>query len=128
MCSRTKRTLIKSPLVKEKIASFLAWNRNPKTAKEVWMLVFKESGIKVPVHLVRRYLKEDLQLSYKIGKSRPAQYDWERKHVTKIVSYSQNDTDPSTNLCHSKNLWGLIFSYKSCQKVMTNERNEWDNN
>ena len=66
------------------------------------MLVFKESGIKVPVHLVLTHLKEDLQLSYKIGKSRPAQYDWGIKLVTKIVFYSQNDTDPSTNRCHIK--------------------------
>ena len=63
MCLKTKRTLMNSLLAKEKLVSFLASNINLKTAKDVWMFAFKESGIRVPVHLVRRYLKEDLQLS-----------------------------------------------------------------
>ena len=72
-----------SPLVKEKIASFLAWNRNPKTSKDVRMFVFKKSGIRVPVHLVLRYPKEDLQQSYTLGKSRPAWYDWNKNMLQK---------------------------------------------
>ena len=83
MSSGTKRILMSSTLVKDKIACFLDLNRNPITAKRVAMYVFKETGIRLPIHLVRNYLKEDLKLSYKIGKSRPALYDFDKNMILK---------------------------------------------
>ena len=75
--------LMNSALVKDKIASFLDLSRNPITAKEVWTFVFKEAGIKVPLHLIRTYMKESLKLFYKIGKSRPVLYDYDRSMLIK---------------------------------------------
>ena len=49
-----------STLVKDKIACFLDQNRNPITANRVTINVFKETGIRLPIHL-----KEDLKLSIK---------------------------------------------------------------
>ena len=83
MISGTKRMLMTSTLVKDKIESFLDLRSKPITAKEVWMFIFKESGIRIPIHLVRSYMKEELKLSYKIGKSRPALYDLDRNILLK---------------------------------------------
>ena len=83
MSSRTKTMLMTSSLVQDKIRLFLDLSRNPITAKEVWTFVFKETGIRLPIHLVRRYMKESLKLTYKIGKSRPVLYDYDKSMLIK---------------------------------------------
>ena len=83
MSSRTKTMLITSSLVKDKIRLFLDLSRNPITAKEVWTFVFKETGIRLPIHFVGRYMKESLKLTYKIGKSRPVLYDYDKSMLIK---------------------------------------------
>ena len=61
--SINKRMLITFTLIKNKIASFFESNSKPITSKEVWFFVFKETGFRIPIHLVRNYMKEEINLS-----------------------------------------------------------------
>ena len=72
-----------SSLIQKLIGTFLSSDRNPKTAKDVVIYVYKESGIRVPIHLVRQYMKSNLKLSYKVGKSRPSSLDLDNTMVIK---------------------------------------------
>ena len=63
---------MESPWIKSIIKSFFSLNDNPKTVYDVWKYVYEKSGIKMPAHLIGQYIKEKLNLSYKIGKSRPS--------------------------------------------------------
>ena len=81
--STTKRMLITSALIKKKIASFLDSNSKSITSKEVWFFVFKETGIRTLIHLVRNYMKEELRLSYKIRNSRQVLYSLDKSMMIK---------------------------------------------
>ena len=86
MSSRTKTILMTNSLLQDKIRLFLDLSRNPIIAKEVWTFVFKVTGIRLTIHLARRYMKEILKPTYKIGKSRPVLYDYDKSML--IKSYS----------------------------------------
>ena len=60
------------PWIKSVVKFFFSLNDNPKTVDDVWKYAYEKSGIKMPAHLIRQYIKEKLNLSYKIGKSRPS--------------------------------------------------------
>ena len=83
LSSKCKTMLMNSALVKDKTESFLNLCHIPITEKEVWTFVFKEIGIRVPLHLVWTYMNENLKLSYKIGKSRTVLYDYCRSMLIK---------------------------------------------
>ena len=52
-----------SSLIKNKNSIALKFKQHSITEKEVQTFVLKESGIRLPTHLVRRYLNERPQLS-----------------------------------------------------------------
>ena len=81
--ANTKRNLMSSCLVQNLIEDFLHRDNNPKTVKDVWIYIFEMSGIKIPIHLARQYMKEKLCLTYKIGKSRPALLDEKKRSIIK---------------------------------------------
>ena len=65
------------------IETFVLSDSKSKTAKDVWKYIYEESGVKAPIHLVREYMKDNLRVSYKIGKSRPALLDEDKSILTK---------------------------------------------
>ena len=83
MKSPTRRNLIQSPWIKSMIETFVFSYSKPKTAKDVWKYIYEESGVKAPIHLVREYMKDNLRLSYKIGKPRPALLDEDKSILIK---------------------------------------------
>ena len=72
-----------STLVKDKIESLFDLRSKPIIVKKDWTFIFKESGIRIPIHLVLSNMKEEIILSYKTGKSRPALYDLDKNLLLK---------------------------------------------
>ena len=79
----TRRLLMESPWIKSVVKSFFSLNDNPKTVDDVWKYVYEKSGIKMPAHLIRQYIKDKLNLSYKIGKSRPSILEQDKNMLIK---------------------------------------------
>ena len=65
------------------IEKFIFRNHIHKAINDVWNFVYKESDVRVPIHLAHRYIKENLRLSYKIGKSFLAKVDIDRNLLIK---------------------------------------------
>ena len=65
------------------IQTFLSSSTTPKILKEIEEHIYKCSNVRVPIHLIRQYIKEKLGMSYKIGKSRPMLFDTERNMLIK---------------------------------------------
>ena len=117
-----------SILVKNKIACFLDLNCNPITAKRVAMYVFKETGIRLPIHLVQNYLKEDIKLSYKIRKSRLALYDFDKNMILKSYFAIIIIKTSSINWCYSEHRRSMIFESNSSKNIVAEKRNGWNYN
>ena len=64
-----------SLFIQNLIETFIFSYHIPKTVNDVWNFVYKESGVRIPFHLARSYLKENFSISYKISKSRLAKVD-----------------------------------------------------
>ena len=65
------------------IQTFLSSSTIPKILKEIEEQIYKCSNVRVPIHLIRQYIKEKLGMSYKIGKSRTMLFDTERNMLIK---------------------------------------------
>ena len=83
MHTNTKLSLISSLFIQNLIETFIFHDHIPKTVNDVWNFIYKESEVRVPIHLARSYLKENLRLSYKIGKSRLAKVDVDKNVLIK---------------------------------------------
>ena len=81
----TKKQLLKSQIVLSTIESCFKSNSNPKTAKDVQNYIGNKTGIRVPWHLLKRYFKDEMRLSYKKGKSRPVSFDLLKQEYLKSL-------------------------------------------
>ena len=69
-----------SCLVQKLIKDFLQKDNTSKIVKDVCVFVYQRSGIKIPIQLTRRFMKQEPWLTYKIGISRPDLFN-EQKHL-----------------------------------------------
>ena len=65
------RKLISSPAINEWIAEFIRLKTGCFTSNDVREYVWEKLSIAIPLHQIRRHLKEKEHLSYKKGNSRP---------------------------------------------------------
>ena len=72
--TKTRRQIIQSNWINESIREYARLMKYPFSARDVSSYLNQKYRVRIPPGLVRNILKNNLEMSYKLGKSRPVNY------------------------------------------------------
>ena len=81
--AKSSRCIIQSKVINEAVTKYVKRHKHPYTARDISDNLYHILGVKVPALFIRRILKEQLGMSFKLGKYRPFGYDEDKASMMK---------------------------------------------
>ena len=113
--------LIDSKVVSKSISKFISSQTGCYTSRDVQDHIYNSLSVMIPLHKIRKYLKQKEHLSYKKGNPRPIDLDFGRVYLLKKLFWIKIADKLSKNKGAYKHRWE--FNYKRYIKEILMAKN-----